>query len=163
MKDIEQSLEIISKPILPDEIEWKVQSYSKDKSGKVTKTIIVPYIQVRAVMDRFDAAFGPLGWKSSFRDIGDGFICTLSVFDGENWISKEDGANKTTIEPVKGGISDSMKRAAHQFGLGRGLYNYPKVFLTGEFRYIPDEAIKRLNNMVTLINQGNFNKKIVIL
>ena len=43
----------------------------------------------------------------------------------DEWITKYDGANDTKIESTKGGISDSMKRAAVQWGIGRYLYNLP--------------------------------------
>ena len=40
------------------------------------------------------------------------------------WISKEDGANVTEFESVKGGISNAFKRVASSgFGIGRYLYN----------------------------------------
>jgi len=150
---------ILNKPILPDEIEWKIQSYTKDKS----KTIIVPYITSRCVMERFDMAFGVMGWQSKFREITKGFICTMSVKVGDIWISKEDGASITGIEPVKGGISDSLKRAAHQFGLGRCLYSYPKVMIKGEQKYISKEIMVRLDKMVLAINSGQFKDPVVIL
>jgi len=152
-------MDIIHKPILAEEIEWKVQSYTKDKS----KTIIVPYVTARCVMDRFDAQFGSMGWQTAFREINEGFICNLSVATDVGWISKEDGANKTKIEPVKGGISDALKRAAHQFGLGRSLYSYPKVMLKGEHKYISYETMQRLNKMVALINNGEFKQKGVVI
>jgi hypothetical protein len=161
---MENTFEILSRPILPDEIEWKVQSYTKDKQ----KTIIVPYVTARCVMDRFDAAFGVENWKTEFKEVENGFICRLSVFivrTSENfeWIYKEDGASKTDIEPVKGGISDSLKRAAHQWGLGRCLYSYPRVMLTGEVKYIDEKTIARLNKMVIAINNGEFTQNVVIL
>jgi len=37
-------------------------------------------------------------------------------------VTKWDGADNTDIESVKGGLSDSMKRAAVQWGMGRYLY-----------------------------------------
>lgn len=151
-------MDILNKPILPDEIEWKVQSYTKDKS----KTIIVPYITARCVMDRFDAEFG-LNWQTEFKEVAGGFICKLSVRLNDGWVSREDGASTTSIEPVKGGISDSLKRAAHQFGLGRCLYDYPRVFLTGEVKFIPDEIMVRLDKMVIAINAGTFTNKVVVL
>ena len=155
-------MEIINKPILPDEIEWKIQSYTKDKS----KTIIVPYITARCVMERFDAEFG-LHWKTEFREVDGGFICKLSILTNIDntieWISREDGANRTNIEPVKGGISDSFKRAAHQFGLGRCLYDYPRIMLKGEQKYISNEILERLDKMVVAINDGTFTNKIVVL
>lgn len=157
---MEPKQSIINKPILPDEIEWKVQSYTK---GDNKKTIIVPYITSRCVMERFDAEFGVMGWQTTFREVKDGFICHLSVKQDTDWISKEDGASRTSIEPIKGGISDSLKRAAHQFGLGRCLYSYPRIMIKGEIKYISEDIIKELNKMVVQINSGSFNEKVVVL
>ena len=151
-------MEALEKPIEPYEIEWKIQSYTKEK----TKTIIVPYITARCVFDRFDEAFG-YNWKSSFKEINGGFICTLSIKVNDEWISREDGADKTKIEPTKGGISDALKRAAHQFGLGRGLYAYPRIFIKGEHKFIPNDVKKRLDKMVEAINNLEFNEPVVTL
>jgi hypothetical protein len=141
--------DIINNPIQPDEIEWRVQSA---KDGKMT---IVPYITNRCVMDRFDNAFGSWNWNSEFREIDNGFICRLTVrFNGET-IYREDGASKTAIEAEKGGISDAMKRAAVQFGLGRGLYKYPRVVIADGNKYIPNWAYPKLNQLVKWLNDGN--------
>jgi len=148
---------IINNPIQPDEIEWRVQS---TKDGVMT---IVPYITNRCVMERFDAAFGALNWKSEFREITNGFICRLTVQTHDYAVYREDGASKTGIEPEKGGISDAMKRAAVQFGLGRGLYKYPRVQIKDGGKYIPNWAYPRLNKMVIAINKGEFTKDYVLL
>ena len=161
-------MDIINKPILPDEIEWKIQAVT-NKGTDRAKTIIVPYVTARCVMDRFDAHYGQLGWQTEFKEVTKGFICKLSVMhliengNTVNWISKEDGASMTSIEPIKGGISDSLKRAAHQFGLGRCLYSYPRIFIKGEHKFIPDHIFNRLEEMVKVINEGTFNKKVVVL
>ena len=144
------------KPIQPDEIEWRVQSTTKDKS----KTIIVPYITNRCVMDRFDNAFGWDGWKSEFKDTEEGYICRITVHNG---VYKEDGASRTKIEAVKGGVSDSMKRCAVQFGLGRDLYNYPKVMLKGDVKYISDKTLKELNDLTQDINNDLVSDKFIML
>ena len=150
---------IFTQPIQPDEIEWRVQNQTKDG----TKLIIVPYITNRCVMERFDTMFGWNGWSSEFREVGNGFICRLTAtYDGVT-IFKEDGASKTKIEPEKGGISDSMKRCAVQFGLGRGLYNYPKVMIETGDKYIPKWAYERLDAMVDAINEEKFKGDMVIL
>ncbi len=113
-------------------------------------------------MQRFDAAFGATNWTSEFREIGNGFICRLTVNVGDQTIYREDGASKTNIEPEKGGISDAMKRAAVQFGLGRCLYDYPKVFIECNDKYIPDWAQDKLTKLVEWVNLGNF-KEVIIL
>ena len=152
---------VLNEPITPEEIEWRVQS---SKDGKMT---VVPYITNRCVMERFDAAFGCHNWCSEFREIQNGFICRLTVttFDANGepkTIYREDGASKTGIEPEKGGISDAMKRAAVQFGLGRGLYSYPRVQIIDSGKFIPFWAMPKLKELVQWINKGN-HKDIVII
>lgn len=150
--------EILREPIQPNEIEWRVQSA---KNGKTT---IVPYIQSRAVMERFDRAFGPQNWRDQYREWKiKGVMCTLSVRVDNEWISKEDGADDTAIESTKGGISDALKRAAVKFGLARDLYNYPLVQLEGELRFVPREIRGRLDQMTTMINNGEFSQQYVLI
>lgn len=149
--------DILTAPIQSNEIEWRVQQQTS--TGKL---IIVPYINNRCVMQRFDAAFGATNWTSEFREIGNGFICRLTVNIDGYFVYREDGASKTNIEPEKGGISDAMKRAAVQFGLGRCLYDYPKVMIECQDKYIPDWAHEKLGKLVDWINAGNW-KEIIIL
>ena len=92
------NLDKLTAPIEANEIEWRVQQQTKD--GK--KLIIVPYITNRCVMHRFDEAFGPLSWRSEFREIQGGFICRLTVDVDGKTVYREDGASKTAIEPETG-------------------------------------------------------------
>lgn len=103
------------------EIEWRVGSTNKDK----TKGMLFAYVTNRAIMNRLDDVVGVENWKQTYREIHNGIVCTLSVRFSESgeWISKEDGADLTSIEATKGGLSDAMKRAAVQFGIGRYLYD----------------------------------------
>ena len=149
--------EILTAPIQPEEIEWRVQSV---KDGKMT---VVPYITNRCVMARFDAAFGAYNWTSEFREIQNGFICRLTVnIPNYGDVYREDGASKTGIEPEKGGISDAMKRAAVQFGLGRGLYDYPRVVIADGGKFIPSWAYPKLNSLVKWINEGGQRDYVLI-
>ena len=153
------NLATLTKPIQPDEIEWRVQNQTKDGQ----KLIIVPYITNRCVMDRFDEEFGFDKWCNEFREVKDGFICRITIITDSGNVYKEDGAPSTNIEPTKGGISDSMKRAAVQFGLGRGLYKYPRVMIETTSKFIPNWVYPRLADMVKLINKGDFKRDIAIL
>lgn len=85
----------------------------------------LPYVTARAIQDRLDAVCGPHNWKNEFRpwEVGTpGVLCGLSIKIGDEWVTKWDGAEQTDIEAMKGGLSDAMKRAAVQWGLGRYLY-----------------------------------------
>jgi hypothetical protein len=81
-------------------------------------------------MERLDDVFGISGWKNEYQEWrGKGVKCTLTCkVDGE-WISKEDGADETDMEATKGGFSNSMKRAAVQWGIGRYLYNLDQTWV----------------------------------
>ena len=59
-------------------------------------------------------------------------LCIESVLglklDGE-WVWRSDGAGDTQFEADKGAISDSLKRAAVSFGIGRHLYDLPSIWV----------------------------------
>ncbi len=114
-------------PFREEEYEWRVQQ--ETKAGD--KVLVLCYVQARAIMDRLDEAVGPLDWEDSYQKGPDGGVaCHLSIRDREavsgdgyiQWISKEDVAENTDIEPVKGGVSGALKRAAVKWGIGRLLY-----------------------------------------
>lgn len=120
---MEKSTEIIMNKLKAqfdeEQLEFRVGATNKDK----TMGLALAYVQARAIQDRLDEAIGFNNWKVSYREVNDGFLCSLSLrIDGE-WISKEDGAQLTEFESVKGGISSAFKRVASSgFGIGRYLY-----------------------------------------
>ena len=102
-------------PFDPQKIKWT------NKGGKSPNDLA--YVDARIVMKRLDDVVGIANWKDEYIHIeGQGMICRLSVKIGDEWITKSDGASYTKIEPVKGAVSDSLKRAAAKFGIGRYLY-----------------------------------------
>jgi hypothetical protein len=118
LKEIETKLKA---PFRPDEIEYRISAKTADK----TKGLAVAYIQARAVQNRLDEVLGFTNWKNEIIETANGKICGLSLRINDEWITKYDGADNTKIEATKGGISDSLKRAAVQWGIGRYLYNLP--------------------------------------
>ncbi|MDF2857844.1 MAG: ddrA [Neobacillus sp.] len=122
----EQIAEQLKNPFPPDDIEWRVGSTTSDKS----KGLALAYITNRAIQNRLDEVFGVFGWRNEFKEWkGVSQLCGISVkFEGE-WITKWDGADDSATEAVKGGLSDSMKRAAYQWGIGRYLYKLPQKWV----------------------------------
>ncbi len=112
---------------------------AKTKDGK--KALVFFYIDARAVMDRLDDVFGVGGWKDEYQIALDKniVICRISVkIDGE-WIGKEDvGVHSSTGDKnasednldmkYKGVFSDSFKRCAVKWNIGRYLYNIPEAW-----------------------------------
>jgi hypothetical protein len=80
------------------------------------------YIDARQVMHRLDKVLGPENWSDDYKSLDGKTCCTLSLYIDGRWIAKSDGAGDTSIEGEKGGFSDSFKRAAVKWGIGRYLY-----------------------------------------
>ena len=127
-KDAKTIREELARPFAPEDLEWRIQVTTKDK----TSGLAIPYVTNRAIQDRLDEVVGPENWYNDYKPWHgngkkDAQICGISIyFEGKGFITKWDGAEDSDIEPIKGGLSDSMKRAAVQWGVGRVLYKMTK-------------------------------------
>jgi hypothetical protein len=92
------------------------------------------YITARSILNRLDEVCGPEGWRARYEKWSeDAVLCRLSIRmpDGK-WITKMDVGSYTNMaeknkrldpgDDDKAGLSDSLKRAAVQFGISRYLY-----------------------------------------
>jgi hypothetical protein len=112
----------LAAPFHPQDIEWRLQECGK-KGDKIW-AMCLAYITNRAIMQRLDDVCGPAYWKNEYRPGPQGgVICGISIKCGGEWVEKWDGADNTAVEATKGGLSDAMKRAGVQWGIGRYLYN----------------------------------------
>ena len=134
-KDPRQIQAELAMPFAPEDLEWRLQKVVEAKE----LGIAVPYVTNRAIMGRLDDVVGPENWYNDFKpwhgaNGKEAQLCGISIRYGDGFITKWDGAEDSDIEPVKGGLSDSMKRAAVQWGIGRVLYNMDVVFVEVEKR-----------------------------
>lgn len=138
-KTWQQIEEELKRPFPNEDVEWRIQNPTKDKS----KGYAVAYVTARAIQTRLDEVVGPENWKpvyTPWHDVEVGGrrihsqLCTIRIYDEERseWMEKTDGAEDTELEPVKGGLSDAMKRAAVQWGIGRYLYRLPSTLVAAE-------------------------------
>lgn len=125
-KDAKTIKDELARPFAPEDLEWRIQ-YANEKTNR---GIVVPYVTNRAIQARLDEAVGIAGWYNDYKpwhgaNKKEAQICGISIYFEERggFITKWDGAEDSDIEPVKGGLSDSMKRAAVQWGIGRVLYS----------------------------------------
>jgi hypothetical protein len=120
--------EKLQQPFEASEIEWRVQRSGIAK-GKGW-AMVLAYVNNRAIMDRLDEVFGIDGWKNEYSVAPDGgILCGISALFAGEWVTKYDGAENTQVEAVKGGLSNAMKRAAVQWGIGRYLYKLEATFV----------------------------------
>lgn len=121
-------------PFDPKDIEWKSGSFT-DKNGG--KALAMAYLNARAIMNRLDDVLGAENWQDTYQQISGeggqrGFICTIHIRIGDDWIGKSDAADESDFEAIKGGISDAFKRAANKWGIGRYLYNLDAEWVKAE-------------------------------
>ncbi len=102
------------------DIQWRVQRMK----GDGTSAMVLAYINARQVQDRLNEVMGS-NWQCKHEVFGSKTICHLGLFLDDKWVWRSDGAGDTQVEADKGAISDSLKRAAVSFGIGRHLYDFP--------------------------------------
>lgn len=142
----------LAQPFKAEDIEWRIASTNREK----TKGIAVAYVDSRAIQERLDSIFGCENWQNSF-EITQGaekdltsYVCRIGIYSPERneWIFKSDGSGPTDIEPVKGGLSGALKRAASVWNIGRYLYELDGVWVDIEQRgksyFIKNEELERL-------------------
>lgn len=122
MKNLREEL---MKPFKESELEYKVGATNADK----TMGLALVYVQARAIQNRLDEVVGFENWRVSYQEIEGGYLATLELRINGEWISKQDGANKTDFEAIKGGISSAFKRVASVWGIGRYLYDIENQWL----------------------------------
>ncbi len=122
----------LSEKFHEQDIEWRIQHKGVKKNGE-PYALIVPYITSRAIMKRLDKTVGPSNWKNEYvlSPCGRGYMCKISIYCNGQWVTKSDGAacvENSKIDMVKTTCSNSFKRAAVQWGVGRYLYDFETTF-----------------------------------
>lgn len=136
-------MKALQAPFSEDEIKWKPQAVKGDRA------LAIAYIDARLVMDRLDEVVGGENWSDSYQVLGEGNVmCSLSLRINGDWITKSDVGGQSDQPDAgdrqKAAFSDSFKRAAVKFGIGRFLYSLKQSWEPY------DVAKKRFRNRPTM-------------
>lgn len=145
--DLKHELAKLLEPFPPDAVEWRAQSVTREAPHRAQA---LSYIDARCAMQRLDEVVGPENWQCRYQFSPDGkkTICEIGVkLDGE-WVWKADGAGDTDVEAEKGALSDSFKRAAVKWGVGRYLYDIPAAWVPCEV-YMDNQGRPRFKKWLT--------------
>ena len=150
-KSPEEIMQELQSPFKGDELEYRVGATNRDK----TKGLALAYVEARAIQNRLDQVVGLHNWRMSYKEVQGGFVCTLSLRIEGEWISKEDGAQVTEFESIKGGISSAFKRVASSgWGIGRYLYsmrdNWYAIEQSGKGYRFKDKPIISSNDKIII-------------
>lgn len=111
----------LKEPFPAKTISFRVGATTKDKD----KGIALAYLDARSVMNRFDEVCGTK-WQNRYPEKG---VCEIGLYIDSEWVWRANGAGETDIEGEKGQLSDSFKRAAVMWGIGRYLYYLPNEWV----------------------------------
>lgn len=112
--------------IKKDLIKWRVVRSLGNRNGAEIGQL-VGYIDGRICMQLLDE----LDEKWSVEQapiLSDGRLIGVQTMLTVNGVTRSDVGVPSNQDPVKGAYSDSLKRAAVHFGIGRELYELPQVF-----------------------------------
>ena len=111
--------------------QWRVQSFSKNKPV----CSCVAYIDARDVMAILDEVVGAENWQDDYKVIHNQMFAGIGIKVNNEWVWKWDTGTESQTEKEKGIVSDSFKRAAVKWGVGRFLYDL-------EIKYVKTNGIK---------------------
>ena len=126
MSNINKSVEALSKPLCASDVEVRV--------GVVTAkgVSLLLYKTARTDIARLNEAVG-LNWKREhYYDAKGLLLCKISIFNGSEWVGREDVGVESNTQKQKGLYSDAMKRSGFSWGIGIELYKAPFIFITCE-------------------------------
>jgi hypothetical protein len=123
----EEIAQALAAPFALDEVHFKPTAVSGNRA------LAVAFVDARAIQERLDAVVGVANWKDKYTPQPDGTVlCRLSIrIDGE-WITKSDAGGPADMQDagdrLKSATSDSLKRAAVKWSIGRYLYRLPATW-----------------------------------
>ncbi|MGY2892790.1 Rad52/Rad22 family DNA repair protein [Deinococcus sp. UYEF24] len=122
LSDVQKRLQI---PFSAHLVSWKPQAFNKDR----TRALMVAYIDARAVQDRLDAVC-PNDWSFQIEAIPGMPTPTVRGSLTVLGVNRQDigEAGEGDAGTLKAAASDALKRCAVQFGIGRYLYDLPRVW-----------------------------------
>jgi len=168
----------LAEPFPFEMVEAKLQVTIAEKSIGM----VVFYLDSRTIQNRLDEVLGHFNWKNQYtvwhdiegkdaKKMQKSQLCGIAIHNSERneWVAKFDGAECSDIEPLKGGLSDSFKRAACMWGIGRYLYAMEGIWVDiepkgnkgyqikanqqGKLKAAYDAAVKKIFGTTTVQQQ----------
>ena len=133
----------LSKEFPHSDIKWRIGRVSHTVKGTA---YMLAYIDARDVQQRLDQVVGTENWQCKHVSYGPKTICHLGIKIKGECIWKSDGAGDTKVEPEKGAISDSFKRAAVHFGIGQYLYDFRKYDIWARYKEVHGYKVPDVNH-----------------
>lgn len=134
----------LRQPFNPADVDFRPQG----KPGNGGNVQVVAYVDARTVMARLDEACGPGGWSFTYEPIvvANGQVQIAKGRLEIHGVVREDVGEASNFDPSKGCVSDTLKRVAVQFGVGRYLYDIERTWVKAQGDRLSDETIAHLRS-----------------
>lgn len=119
-------MDLMFRLLKPQEIECRIGK----ASAKGLSLLL--YKNARCDMQILDETVGAMNWERIHTN--GNANCTIAIYDSQKgeWVTKEDVGTPNNAEKEKSIASDSFKRAAVNWGIGRELYSAPFIWISSD-------------------------------
>lgn len=109
------------RPLNADEVKVRIKTITEKYA------ILLLYKDSRCDMNILDETVTPMGWQRRHYECKGNLYCSIGIYDNalKEWVYKDDCGSEGYAEKEKSEASDSFKRAATNWGVGRELYSAP--------------------------------------
>lgn len=151
----------ISFPLLTaEQIEVRVNTIS-DKGCS-----LLLYKDARSDMNILDDTVGAGSWQRRHYDCKGNLFCSIGININwaapdlpPLWVYKDDCGTESNTEKQKGEASDSFKRAAFNWGIGRELYTAPFIWVGSDKVNLNDKGGKKTTYDKFAVEKIVYNEK----
>lgn len=140
----------------------EVQVRPTDTKNKGRATLLL-YQDARVFMDILDETVGNENWSKEYYEVKGNVYCRIGIKTADGWVWKADCGSESNVDAEKGEASDSAKRAAVCWGIGRELYQTPKVKINCPDSYYYNDKMTMTFSVKEIEWEGKILKSLVIV
>lgn len=120
----------------------ELQIKCTDTKFKGSATLLI-YKDARVDQKVLDETITPMRWQKDYKEIDGKVYCGVGIKNADTgeWVWKWDCGTEGNFEVEKSEASDAFKRACFNWGLGRELYDTPKIKIKCPDNYYYNEKL----------------------
>lgn len=142
----------------------ELQIKCTDTKFKGSATLLI-YKDARVDQKVLDETVTPMRWQKDYKEIDGKIYCGVGIKNADNgeWIWKWDCGTEGNFEAEKSEASDAFKRACFNWGLGRELYDTPKLKIKCPDNYYYNDKMNMTFTVKSIEWDGNELTDLVIV
>lgn len=142
----------------------ELQCKTTNTKFKGTATILI-YKDARVDMRILDETVGKLLWQKEYKEIDGKVYCGVGIYNKDlgQFIWKYDCGTEGNFETEKSEASDAFKRACFNWGIGRELYDTPKIRIKCPDSYYYNDKLTMTFSVKEILWNGDQLDSLIII